>query len=436
MNSIIGEVDLLVWLLMAAYTFSLYTIVFFLYSHVTMTKRQVALFLPAIFVWVLIETYFVCLPSSPIQIVMCNVMELSWLLPTVYLFTDHFSLNLIRFSVVSWIANGAVMLVLQMYNPADAVSFSGKQLDLISPSSMAVFTISVAAVVILEYPVIHWLMRYRPQLDLLYKTLTGCYLCIIFFDLFVELRAAFKGEFVWRAEIKGATGLLFAVCMIFMAVLIKRNGLSVQRQQLEKRIEILNSRYEEVVSKNRELHKLKHELNKQAEMIRAVEGYVPEEVSHNIMKSMGAKLNQSLAGMSISGNLMLDTMLEKHYRELEKRGIVLETILAPVKLQPDVEDSILMIQEEMFGYIRQFENDCTWIRYSFRVSGASAFIVMEIGLSNESYYKKQKVKNIIGDSLFVRQTFAQIAPVIAKRDGSMNYQLDRKNISIGVMVRI
>ena len=191
-----------------------------------------------------------------------------------------------------------------------------------------------------------------------------------------------------------------------------------------------------MVSKNRELHKLKHELNKQAEMIRAVEGYVPEKVSHNIMKSMGAKLNQSLTGMSVSGNLMLDTMLEKHYRELEERGIVLETILAPVKLHPDVEDSVLMIQEEMFGYISQFEKDCAWIRYSFRVSGASAFIVMEIGLSNENHYRRQKIKNIIGDSLIVRQTFAQITPVIARRDGSMNYQLDRKNISIGVMIRI
>lgn len=430
----IYDADPVIWTWMAIYTFSMYVVGFFLHMHVTMTKKQVLFFIPAIFLWTLGETYYTCMPSSPFQIVMCNAMELSWLIPTIYLFTDHFSLSLIRFSVISWIANGVSLLVLKAYNLNEYILFSSKELNDISWDSIAVFACSVVIVLILEYPVMQKLLKYRAQFYRLYLVAAFLYLCFIMIDWIIEIKAAVNGTFVMRGGAKAASAIFLVAFIVLIVILIKYQHVYLQKRQLENRITTLNSRYDEVVGKNRELHKVRHELNKQAEALRAVKGYVPEKIRKNMVESVTEMTGETLKGMSLSGNLMIDTLLEKHYKELAEKNIVLETVLTPVGFEKEMEDSIVTIQEEMFEYAKRFEKSSKWVRYSVRVHGMATFILMEICFENGTTYRKQKLLDIIGDKLVFRQSFGQTYSLMAKCDGSVSYELDNGDVSVGVMI--
>ena len=423
-----------IWIWMAIYTFLLYTLVFFLYSHVNMTIRQVSFFVPAIFVWSLIETHFTCMPSGQFQMIMCNFFELSWLLPTVYLFTENFSLNLIRFSIVSWIANGLSVVALSIYNHKDYLLFSEKKLDEMSWQSMAVFTLSIIIVVILEYPLIHRILPYKPHLKKAYRIAAGLYLIFVSIDYIIEINAAAGGRFVWRGTFKGISALCLIAFIVFLAVMARQRNILEQKKQLTERIELLDKQYDEVVEKNRELHKVRHELNKQAEAVRAVKGYVPEKIRKDMMESITVKTGEALAGMSLSGNLMIDSLLEKYYRELSEKGIVLETVLTPVRFEKKMEDCIVMMQKEMFGFVERFYDNCDCVRYSIRVRNDKIFLLLEAGFRNVSAYKRQKLLDMLGERMIFRQAFGHTNSLIERLDGSLDYEIGKSGVLIGVMI--
>lgn len=430
----IFDINIAVWTWMAIYAFLLYTVVFFLYSKVTMTVRQVRLFIPALFVWTIMETYFTCIPSSQFQIIMCNFLELAWLLPTVYLFTESFSLSLIRFSVVSWIANGVSVFILNIYNHEDYLLFANKRLNEMSWTSLAVFTLIVVVVVLLEYPLIKRILRYRPELVGKYRIAVCMYLIFVSIDWIIEINAAADGRFIWRGTFKGLSAICLTVFVVFLAVLAKQRSMATHRKQLETRIELLNSEYEKIVEKNRELSKVRHELNKQAEALWATKGYVPEKVRINMMEEIGDKLQKSFSGMSLSGNLMIDTLLEKLRMQFYEKDIAFETVLTPIRFSKSVEDDIVVVQEEMFSFAERFYEYCNSVRYSVRVKNEILFIIMEIGLNNAGAYKRQKLIDIIGDKMVFRQAFNRTNSMIVKHDGSIDYELGKDGVLLGVMM--
>lgn len=432
----ITNVNIVIWLWMAAYAYLLYVIVFFLYSHVTMTKRQLLLFMPAVLIWTVIETYFTCMPTSQFQYIMCNFFELSWLLPTVYMFTECFSYSLIRFSIVSWIANGISVVVMNIYNHQDFIYFSEKNLNEISWKALAIFTLSVVIVVVLEYPLMRKILPYKLHLTRVYRIAAGMYLLFVMVDFMIEINAAEEGAYVWRGTFKGLTALFLVALIVFLVALVKRRSVLLRKNQLETRIDILNSEYEHIVDMNRELHKVRHELNKQAEALRAVKGYVPEDVRTNIITKAGTNVEKSFSGMTLSGNLMIDTMLDKNYKCLEEHGILFETVLEPVSFSKEKEDDIVVIQEELFAFAKKFNDDCRWQRYSIRVRNGLIFIMLEIGIENRSAYTRRKLLDMIGDKMLVRQAFVQTYSLISKNDGSIDYELGKGIARFGVMIRM
>lgn len=430
----VGGVNLAIWIWMAIYTFLLYTIVFFIYSKITMTVRQVVFFIPAIFVWTVIETYFTCLPSSQFQIIMCNFFELSWLLPTVYFFTESFSLSLVRFSVVSWIANGISVSVLNIYNPKDYLLFSEKRLNEISWTSVAVFTLSVVVVIILEYPLIRKILPYRAYLEGKYRVAVCVYLIFVAIDFIVEINAASGGKFVWRGTFKGLSAICLTVLIVLLAVLAKQRSLAAHKQHLEARIELLISEYEKIVEKNRELHKIRHELNKQAEAFLITKGYVPEKIRMNMIEEAGSKAQKALSEMSLSGNLMIDTLLEQARSRLDLQGIIFETVLTPVRLSKPVEDDVVVVQEELFSFAERFFKNCKGLRYSIRMKNRTLFVIMEIEFESKAVYNRQKLIDIIGDKMVFRQAFNRTYSMFVRRDGSIDYELGKTGVVLGIMM--
>lgn len=431
---VVGGVNLAVWTWMAIYAFLLYTVVFFLYSKVTMTVRQVIFFIPAIFVWTVIETYFTCMPSSQFQIIMCNFFELSWLLPTVYLFTESFSLSLMRFSVVSWIANSISLFVMNIYDHKDCLLFSQKRLNEISWKSVAVFTLSVIVVILLEYPLIKKFLPYKSHLVGKYRAAACLYLIFLAVDLIIEIIAATDGKYIWRGTFKGLFAICLTVLIVLLAVLAKRRSLVAHKQHLESRIELLNSEYEKIVEKNRELHKIRHELNKQAEAFRVTKGYVPEKIRLNMIEEAGSKAQKVLSEMSLSGNLMIDTLLEQKRSQLDRQGITFETVLTPIRFSKSVEDDVVVVQEEMFFFAERFYENCKSIRYSIRVKNRSLFIIMEIEFESTTPYKRQKLIDVIGDRMVFRQAFNRTNSMLERCDGSMDYELGKNGVVLGVMM--
>ena len=425
------SISVLIW--MAIYAYSMYMVGFFLHMHVTMTKRQVVWFLPLSFLWLVLESYFSCLPSSPFQLIMSNVFELSWLLPTLYLFTDHFTLRLIRFSVISWIANGLSFLVIRLYNYREYMLFSQKKLEQVSWVTIAIFAVSVVCVMIAEYPIMQYLLKYRPELDRLYNIVACLYFGIIIMDLIIEINAAAHGEYIMRSAIKGLVAVFLVACIVFLTTCVKQHSLRMRRRQLECRITTMNSQYDEVVARNRNLHKARHEFNKHAEALRAVKGYVPEETRKNMIETAMNTGMQFMAGMSLSGNLMLDTILEKRYRELQEKNIVFETVITPIRFSKDVEDVIVMVQEETFEYAKRFMDDCKWIRFSVRIRGKVTFILFEMGLDDKKMYNRQRFVDMIGDRMIFRQAFSETYSIIARYNGCVDYNVHKSGMEIGVM---
>lgn len=422
------------WLAMMV--FAQFSLTFFLHMQVTIKEKQFKWLILVSGAYSVIMMKLICMPGGGLQFLLASLCELTWLNAIFYLFTEHLVLSVVRASVVSWTANGLSFMVLHAVDPEGCELFSSKQLTELSWKSAAVFCLCVAVFTILQYPVTQLVFRYRPRLDRLYIVIGVIYYLFLILQTVLGYRSAEEGEYADKNYLRGGVAALIVLLIILVLVWVRHQSLKLQKMQLQNRMDTLNRQYEEIAERNRELYFVRHELGKQAEAMRRVGSHVPEETRKKWVQSLEEQLHCSLSGLSLSGNLMLDTLIEKKKREYAESGRILETILMPVRIGRRSEEMVAMVQEELFRYADRFRHAGGWVRYNLRFRGRMAFLVMEIDIGRPIQYHRNRLLNLIGDRWAVRRAFAQTYAVAAEYDGCVDYELKREQAVIGVMLRL
>lgn len=141
---------------------------------------------------------------------------------------------------------------------------------------------------------------------------------------------------VLRADNSWVIGRLFMLALMAFASIVfaitVTERVRVKREQEEKRktLELLDRNYKEAVEKNKELRKIKHDLNKELQVIKLLAENGQNTEVRSGMLDLLAK-HSEYAELSFSGDAKFDMFISLIFREADDRGIILEHIIEQSK---------------------------------------------------------------------------------------------------------
>ena len=141
---------------------------------------------------------------------------------------------------------------------------------------------------------------------------------------------------VLRADNSWVIGRLFMSALMAFASIVfaitVTERVRVKREQEEKRktLELLDRNYKEAVEKNKELRKIKHDLNKELQVIKLLAENGQNTEARSGMLDLLAK-HSEYAELSFSGDAKFDMFISLIFREADDRGIILEHIIEQSK---------------------------------------------------------------------------------------------------------
>lgn len=163
----------------------------------------------------------------------------------------------------------------------------------------------------------------------------------------------------WSIIIVTVTDLLIVLGMIAFSSSLKKRIYAVRKQEEKRRtLELLDRNYREAVEKNKELSKIKHDLNKELQVIKLLAENGQNTEARSGMLDLLAK-HSEYAELSFSGDAKFDMFISLIFREADDRGIILEHIIEQSRENIEVIDrytSVLkkVIDELMDRSSRQY----------------------------------------------------------------------------------
>ena len=135
----------------------------------------------------------------------------------------------------------------------------------------------------------------------------------------------------WSIIIVTVTDLLIVLGMIAFSSSLKKRIYVVRKQEEKRRtLELLDRNYREAVEKNKELSKIKHDLNKELQVIKLLAENGQNTEARSGMLDLLAK-HSEYAELSFSGDAKFDMFISLIFREADDRGIILEHIIEQSK---------------------------------------------------------------------------------------------------------
>lgn len=140
---------------------------------------------------------------------------------------------------------------------------------------------------------------------------------------------------------------LMAFASIVFAITVTER-VRVKREQEEKRktLELLDRNYKEAVEKNKELRKIKHDLNKELQVIKLLAENGQNTEARSGMLDLLAK-HSEYAELSFSGDAKFDMFISLIFREADEKGIVLEHIIEQSKENIEVIDRYTLVLKKV-----------------------------------------------------------------------------------------
>lgn len=161
---------------------------------------------------------------------------------------------------------------------------------------------------------------------------------------------------VLRADNSWVIGRLFMSALMAFASIVfaitVTERVRVKREQEEKRktLELLDRNYKEAVEKNKELRKIKHDLNKELQVIKLLAENGQNTEARSGMLDLLAK-HSEYAELSFSGDAKFDMFISLIFREADEKGIVLEHIIEQSKENIEVIDRYTLVLKKVIDEI-------------------------------------------------------------------------------------
>lgn len=211
---------------------------------------------------------------------------------------------------------------------------------------------------------------------------------------------------VLRADNSWVIGLvlmsaLMAFASIVFAITVTER-VRVKREQEEKRktLELLDRNYKEAVEKNKELRKIKHDLNKELQVIKLLAENGQNTEARSGMLDLLAK-HSEYAELSFSGDAKFDMFISLIFREADEKGIVLEHIIEQSKENIEVIDRYTLVLKKVIDEIMDrssrtyrkkkiIADDKPWMRITCRKKGKHILFNVEYSV-DQSQIRKARI---------------------------------------------
>jgi hypothetical protein len=278
---------------------------------------------------------------------------------------------------------------------------------------------------------------------ILKKAASSLWFCRVFFVVLQIVTWIEYAMRLWEPTQDGA--LWHIIIRLFMSILavlvalyavIRAKG-KLQEREYQKSKEAareVSLHYDKMVEMNREYHMARHEWNRQMESARNMRGYVSSAEMTDYMKQLDSQIDYFM-GISLSGNLYLDILLEHNYRLLKEQGVVVEMVVEPFLLEDETLMDVVAIVEEMFQYVQDRVKDKQWCMFSFRQKKGMLLCQLEIGHSEKSG-KLGAFLNQLKDRMEVRENFLSSRLIAGRRNGAMLCHLYKQPMELAVLIGI
>ena len=234
-------------------------------------------------------------------------------------------------------------------------------------------------------------------------------------------------------SVLSATSALLLMGVIL--IISKNASLKYQAAMSEKENEQLILQYKNLVTSNDRLLKLRHEFNRQMELIRDAKDYVPSDVLQHYLNHLN-DVSKDFLSLSQSGSLYLDTAIEDNYSSLKTYPLVSEIVIMPIDLTQEQTKDIILITNDFFEYIRNKHSLLKWYRFTIRKRGSLLLCIMEAGYKNIFSYLLSSLSNLLFDKLVYFDHFSHIASVTRQRAGSFDLRVHKQQLTLAAMISL
>ncbi len=196
---------------------------------------------------------------------------------------------------------------------------------------------------------------------------------------------------------------MFISVGVFVLVYNVGTRIYVKHEQEERRrtLELLDRNYREAVEKNRELKKIKHDLNKELQVIRALADSGQYTEARNGMLDIIEK-HSEYAELSFSGDARFDMFVSMVYREAKDKNVILENIIEQSKENIEVLGRYIPVLSKVIDEVmgrsiksgRSEKDDRPWLRLSCRKVGRQLLFNVEYSISQTDINRRRFISLI------------------------------------------
>lgn len=410
---------------------------FYTYLSVNMRKKQVICHIMVSLVWGFVLGNLNWQMDSAIEYIWVIIIEVGYMYITTFLFTEgDFFCNVIRVILGAQTATTITTVPFFLANPQFQENYvmPGRYSDL-PVFELVLYDIVIIIVVFMLRPLVVKLICEDRNRGLLYKVFFGLFQISYLYEFVLRLSEELKKGEELHVVYRLILAFLTVVIFIYIVIHSKRRSMEQQKNSLQNEKHRIAYQYEKMVEKNREMHMLRHEWNRQMELIRDALGYVPSDKLLSYVEKLDEKTRHFMM-LSLSGNLYLDTVLEYHYTILEEKGIVVEMIIEPFSISESSVMDLVPVVEEMFRFVSEKAGFAAWCRFSIRQKKGKSICQMEIGNLDRKHYCFYKIMDGIGNHLWIRQSFPVTREITKKRNGATYYHFDRQTMEFANLISI
>ena len=358
----------------------------------TFRKRTRAEYLKAFISTIILYMILIYCNTSDnyyIQFLVCAVLETGILFFVLMAFTESKNLmvDALLYTIMVWVSNicwyACCMLV---------PDFAKVGIFDYSATFNMLHIVGAIILILLAYIVMIFYKRVvSGRLDFLYsnKIFMLVYPVIIIINL-VRYMARLKYYKNYMAPVMIFTILMWIaiiIILIYIYNMLKKRRIMRENREAALIFENIFTNYEDMVKENNELRDLKHDLNRQLDVIKELSVTEGQQGAREYMLQLVTEKAGSLA-LPSSGNIDIDTILAIFGRKAAKLSVCFEEVIEPycdTKLETvELIGLFTIIMDDVFAKCAK-ESGKPWVRISIRERGKNTMIKVEYSKHKKHY---------------------------------------------------
>lgn len=424
--------------IMSLFISSNYLCGFYFCLPLKMNKRQIITHILVSILWGFILCINAYAMSIPAPYLWGIVVELGYMYGTIYLYSVGSTARNIFVSFVAargsnFLSAGIVLLVSKEFFLNFHVIKNGYKT--LSYTSVFLFILCNIVCIIL----IRKLVCMLPKDEFIWNIIYGVFVWgFLLQQLFESIAYTFVKtdytKYKYEHTLLQLVSGVFLMLVIIFAIIYSKNAEKKRITfQLHHRLTEAQALFEESVKKKESFQSIRHEWNRQEDLIRQSKGYASRDEISSYIEAADEYLKQYMKQPQ-SGSLLVDTAIDKGIEKLRQTNCEIELIVAPLELEEKTELELSYMLGELFNYVSNNIQGLTWCRIYLRKIRGNLISSFENGYDSRKQYIRCKLGSFIGEELALNQRLALTKEIVKNQQGAFYYQYDKEKIVISCML--